>query len=95
MIFLRSSILFPTYSKSLRHNSSEIIFISLTGSTLNSVWTISGSSKALTTWKIPSVDEMWDKKAFPSPSPFAAPETNPAISTIVKTADIFDLGLYN
>lgn len=46
----RSSILLLTYSRSLRTSSVLMISISLTGSTEFSVWVMSSSSKALTTW---------------------------------------------
>lgn len=57
---------------------------SATGSTLSSTCTTSGSSKALQTWNIPSTAAMLDRKAFPRPSPSAAPlqSSNPVESTL-------------
>jgi len=34
------------------------------------------------------------KKWFPNPSPFEAPLTKPAMSTICSTADTFDFGYH-
>lgn len=66
---LTSSAFFSINSISFNNNSSLIICMSLTGSTSFSVWVTSGSSKALTTWKIASHSLIWDKNAFPNPSP--------------------------
>ena len=43
--------------------------------------------------KKPSTSLIWDKKALPRPSPFAAPGTKPAISTIFNVAYISRFGL--
>lgn len=90
----KSSILLTVYSKSLSTNSVQMISISLTGFTSASVWVTSSSSKARTTWKIPSTYLMLLKKWFPSPSPLEAPRTNPAISTTDSTAATSDFGFH-
>ena len=43
---------------------------------------------------MPSTYLMFDKKWFPSPSPFDAPLTSPAISTTDSTAETYDFGFH-
>ena len=74
-----SSLLFTT-SKSAIANSRFIVSISLIGSILPSTWIIFPSSKQRTTSTIASTSLICDKNLFPSPSPWDAPFTSPAIS---------------
>lgn len=74
----RTSITFLTRSMSFARSSPWMMCMSSTGSTLSSTCVMSGSSKVRRTWKIPSTAEMFDRNAFPRPSPCAAPlQTHP------------------
>jgi hypothetical protein len=92
-VFFNISNALSTHSMSFNLNSVEMICISLNGSTSPSTWMTSASSKARTTWKIPSTARTCDKKAFPRPAPVEAPAVRPAISIQVRNAGISVLGL--
>ena len=58
-----------------------MVSISSTGETRPETWTTSPDSKQRTTWAIARVSRTPARKRFPSPSPFDAPATSPAMST--------------
>ena len=66
---------------------------SLIGSISPSVCNILSLVKALTTWYSPSTPWICPKNSFPNPKPSDAPLTSPAISVILKTEGLTDLGL--
>ena len=70
-----------TVSRSLRQSSAVMVSMSATGLTRFSTWMTLGSSKQRTTWRIASTSRMWERNWLPSPSPFEAPRTRPAMST--------------
>ena len=82
--FLRPSRAFSTQSMSLSLNSVWIMSISRRGSTSPSTWMTSASSKARTTWKMPSTARTWDKNEFPRPAPVEAPwnERNTSLKSV-------------
>lgn len=69
----RPSKAFSTHSISFRRNSVRIISISRRGSTSPSTCMTSASSKARTTWKMPSTERTYERKEFPSPTFADAP----------------------
>lgn len=71
--FFKPSRFFSTHSISLSLSSVWIISISRRGLTSPSTWMTSASSKARTTWKIPSTARTWERKEFPRPAPVEAP----------------------
>ena len=71
--FFKPSKAFSTHSISLSLSSVWMISISRRELTSPSTWITSASSKARTTWKIPSTARTWDKKEFPRPAPVEAP----------------------
>ena len=73
-------ILLSRISKSESISSIFIVSISEIGSILPSTCTMFSSSKHLTTCTIAATSLMWLKNLLPSPSPFEAPLTKPAIS---------------
>ena len=62
-------------------SSVSIVSASSTGSTRPATWMTSPSSKQRTTWAIASHSRMLARNWLPSPSPFEAPATSPAMST--------------
>ena len=68
--------------------------MSRTGSTVVSTWVMLSSSKQRSTWRIASVSRILARNLLPRPSPFEAPFTRPAISTISTVAGTVDLGLH-
>merc|ERR1719386_181367 len=80
-------------SMSFNRNSSVITRMSAHGSTLSDEWTMSSSSNARITWIMPSTALMWERKAFPRPSPLCAPWMSPAMSTTLRYGLTSDLGL--
>ena len=81
-IFSTRLMRFSTVSRSLSCNSVSMISLSRTGSTLPSTCTTLPSSKQRNTWMMASVSRMLPRNWLPSPSPFEAPFTKPAMSTI-------------
>ena len=75
-----------TVSRSLSCNSVSIISLSLTGSIVPSTCVMFSSSKHLSTCIMASVSLILPRNLLPSPSPFDAPLTSPAISTISHVA---------
>ena len=75
-------------SRSEKISSRLIVSMSRTGFTEPSTCTTFASSKQRTTWTIASTSRMFAKNWFPSPSPFDAPFTRPAISTNSITAGV-------
>ena len=73
---------FSTVSRSLSCSSVSIISLSRTGSTLPSTCTTLPSSKQRSTCMMASVSRILPKNWLPRPSPFEAPFTRPAMSTI-------------
>ena len=73
---------FSTVSRSFSCNSVSMISLSRTGSTLPSTCTTLPSSKQRSTWMMASVSRMLPRNWLPNPSPFEAPFTSPAMSTI-------------
>src|SRR5881397_2267034 len=65
---------------------------SRTGSTGPMTCTTSGSSKQRITCTTASTSRMWERNWLPSPSPWEAPFTSPAMSTNSTTAGTFFLG---
>ena len=86
-LFCLESLLSRT-SISEKISSRLIVSISLNGSIEPSTWTILLSSKHLTTWTIASTSLIFARNWLPSPSPFDAPLTRPAISTNSITAGV-------
>ena len=89
------SNLFWAISKSAKTSSTLIISISSTGSILPETWIIFSSSKQRTTSTMASTSLIWDKNLLPSPSPFEAPLTRPAISVNSKDVGTVLFGTYN
>ena len=56
------------------------------GSTRPSTWITSSSWKTRTTWQMASLSRMAARNLLPSPSPWDAPRTMPAMSTKVTVA---------
>ena len=75
------AILLSRISRSEKISSRLIVSISLSGSILPSTCTILLFSKQRTTCTIASTSRIFARNWFPSPSPFDAPFTSPAIST--------------
>ena len=73
-------------SRSLSWSSVSMISLSRIGSMVPSTWVMFSSSKQRNTWMIASVSRMFPRNLFPRPSPFDAPFTSPAISTISQVA---------
>lgn len=67
-------------------SSRLIVSMSLNGSIEPSTWMMLLFSKHLTTWTIASVSLICERNWLPSPSPFEAPFTSPAMSTNSITA---------
>ena len=88
------SILRSTISISEKMSSRFIVSISRAGSTLPSTWIMSSFSKQRTTWIIASTSRMWERNLLPSPSPFEAPLTRPAMSTNSIVAGVIFTGWY-
>lgn len=65
---------------------------SRTGSIESSTWSTSSLSNARTMWNIPSTAWMWERKAFPRPSPWEAPLIKPAISVTWRYAGYMEGG---
>ena len=80
--------LFCTLSISAKISSNSIVSISLKGFTLPSTCVMLASSKHLTTCTIASTSLICDKNLLPSPSPFDAPFTSPAMSTNSSTVGV-------
>ena len=55
--------------------------MSLAGLTSPSTWVTSSSRKTRVTWQIAEDSRMWARNLLPSPSPWEAPRTMPAMST--------------
>src|SRR5579875_3621327 len=70
-----------TASRSANASSVSMVSMSATGSTLPVTCTMSGCSKQRTTCAIASTSRMCARNWLPSPSPFDAPATRPAMST--------------
>src|SRR5260221_205020 len=75
-----------TASRSASASSVLMVSMSETGSTLPATWITLGSSKQRTTWAMASVSRILARNLLPSPSPFEAPATSPAMSTNSTTA---------
>ncbi len=58
-----------------------------------STWMTSASSNARTTWKMPSTERTWERKALPRPAPVEAPAVRPAMSMQVRKAGMREAGL--
>ena len=71
---------FSRLSRSASINSVSTVSASDTGSTRPSTWVTSSSSKQRSTWTMASVSRILARNWLPSPSPFEAPRTSPAIS---------------
>ncbi len=82
-----------TVSKSLSCSSVSIISLSLTGSIEPSTWVMLSFSKQRSTCIMASVSRMLPRNLLPNPSPFEAPFTRPAMSTISMVVGITFLGL--
>eukprot|EP01139_Manchomonas_bermudensis_P014407 Amastigsp_a508459_1135.p2 type:complete len:208 gc:universal Amastigsp_a508459_1135:291-914(+) len=65
---------------SLARSSPRIVSRSRTGSTESCTCVIASSSKARTTWKMPSTSEMCERNWLPRPAPVDAPAMSPAMS---------------
>ena len=65
-----------------------MVSASRSGSTEPSTWVTSGSSKQRSTITVALVSRMWARNWLPSPSPFDAPRTRPAMSTSSTVAGI-------
>ena len=72
---------FLTVSRSASINSVLMTSMSRTGSIEPATCSTSGSSKHRTTWTIASTSRMCVRNLLPSPSPWLAPFTRPAMST--------------
>ena len=70
-----------TVSRSASASSVSITATSSCGDTLPATWATSVPPKQRTTWAMAWVSRMWPRKRLPSPSPFDAPATRPAMST--------------
>ena len=57
-----------------------MVSMSSSGETLPETWMTSSDSKQRTTWAIAPVSRTPARNRFPSPSPFDAPATSPAMS---------------
>jgi len=64
-------------------SSVSIVSASAIGSMRPSTWVTSPSTKQRSTWAMASTSRILARNWFPSPSPFDAPRTRPAISTKV------------
>ena len=82
-------------SRSFSCSSVSIISLSRIGSMVPSTWVMFSSSKQRSTWIIASVSRMFPRNLLPSPSPFEAPFTRPAISTISHVAGTIRPGCTN
>ena len=82
--FSSASTRFSRLSRSASISSVSIVSMSAIGSILPSTWVTSPSSKQRTTCAIASTSRMLARNWLPSPSPFEAPRTRPAMSTKVS-----------
>ena len=74
-------VAFSSVCRSARISSVTTVSMSRSGDTSPSTWLTSGSLNTRTTWHIASVSRMWPRNWLPSPWPWAAPRTSPAMST--------------
>ena len=68
-------------SRSASISSVSTVSASATGSMRPSTWVMSSSSKQRSTWTMASTSRILARNWLPSPSPFEAPRTRPAMST--------------
>jgi hypothetical protein len=79
--FSSRGMAFSTVWRSARISSVWIVEMSEPGSTLPSTWVTSSSRKTRVTWQMAADSRMWERNLLPSPSPWEAPATMPAMST--------------
>ena len=82
---------FSMLSRSASISSVSMVSASAIGSMRPSTWVMSSSSKQRSTCAIASVSRILARNWLPSPSPFDAPFTSPAISTKVMRAGMICL----